>query len=119
MDLESVRGASECAGLLFGFEGSNDTAAVAAIGMWKAHFIVISKGGGKGVETCFRFSSLSMARHFHGQSRAQKLLASSSVEKRSRRFYPRATTKNPIFGLAQRMRLQQSQNEKVANACTF
>ena len=70
MDLESVRGASECAGLLFGFEVRSDTAAVAAVGMWKSHSIAISKGGGKGVKTCIRFSSLSIARHFHGRSRA-------------------------------------------------
>ncbi len=97
MDLKSVCGASECAGILFGFEGRSDTAAVAAVGMWKSHFIVISKGGGKGVKTCFRFSSLSRARHFHCRSRAQNLLASSSVQKRSRRFYPRATAKNPLW----------------------
>ena len=54
----------------------NDGTAVAAVEMWKLRLIAISKDGGKGVETCLWFSSLSTARHFHGRPRGQvRLLA--------------------------------------------
>ncbi len=65
--------------------------------MWKSHLIAISKGRGKGVKTCFGFSSISTARHFHRRPRRSNVLAPLSAGMRSRRFYPRATAKNPSF----------------------
>ena len=88
---------AECGGLFSGFERENDRIAVAAVGIWKSHLIAISKGRGKGVKTCFRFSSLSTARHFHGRPRRPNVLAPLSAGMRSRRFYPRATAKNRVL----------------------
>ena len=59
----------------FGFEVGNDNIAVAAVGMWKSRRFAISKGGGKREKTCFWFSSLSTARHFHGRSCRPNALA--------------------------------------------
>ncbi len=71
MDLESISWASECAGLLFGFERGSDTVAVAAGGMWESHLVAIPKCGGKGVRICLRLSSLSMVGDLRSTTKAE------------------------------------------------
>ena len=72
MDLESVSGAAEWAGLLFRFLGGGETNQPRGCGGENVEIALYCdfRALGKGVKTYFRSSSLSMARHFHGRSRS-------------------------------------------------